>query len=80
MTTNYYDVLEISKDATDEQIKQAYRNLAKQHHPDKKGGNKEKFQKIQEAYDILSDKHKKNEYDNKTNENIFEGERMRNKS
>lgn len=72
MTTNYYDVLEISKDATDEQIKQAYRNLAKQHHPDKKGGNKEKFQKIQEAYDILYDKHKKNEYDNKTNENIFE--------
>lgn len=68
--SNYYDILGISKDANDDQIKQAYRNLAKQHHPDKKGGDKEKFQKIQEAYDTLSDKNKKNEYDNKGNENI----------
>lgn len=71
MSINYYDILEISKNATDEEIKQSYRSLAKQHHPDKKGGNKEKFQKIQEAYDVLSDKQKKQDYDNKTPENIF---------
>lgn len=68
--SNYYDILEISKDSTNEQIKQSYRNLAKQHHPDKKGGNKEKFQKIQEAYDTLSDTNKKNVYDNQGKENI----------
>jgi len=68
--SNYYDVLKISKEATDDEIKQSYRSLAKQYHPDKKGGDKEKFQKIQEAYDILSDTQKKNEYDNKDKENI----------
>jgi len=70
--SSHYDVLKISKTATDNEIKQAYRNLAKLHHPDK-GGDKEMFQKIQEAYDILSDPKKRHEYDNpNTFENIFE--------
>ena len=61
--SNYYELLEISKNATEEEIKKAYKTLAKKHHPDK-GGNKETFQKIQEAYDTLSDSTKKHEYDN----------------
>ena len=70
--STYYDILKISKNATDNEIKQAYRNLAKQHHPDK-GGDKEMFQKIQEAYDTLSDPQKKQAYDNPNPfENVFE--------
>lgn len=60
---NYYDVLGINKSATDADIKKAYRRLASKHHPDK-GGNHADFQKIQEAYDILGDKTKRQEYDN----------------
>ena len=60
---SYYEILNLDSNASDTEIKQSYRNLAKQHHPDK-GGDKEKFQKIQEAYDILSDPEKKTQYDN----------------
>lgn len=60
--TNYYDVLGINKSSSEDEIKHAYRNLAKTHHPDK-GGSKEKFQEIQEAYDTLSDTQKKASYD-----------------
>ena len=60
---NYYEILEVEKTATQEQIKQSYKRLAKIHHPDK-GGDKEVFQKIQDAYEVLSDKQKRNEYDN----------------
>lgn len=68
---SHYETLGISKNATEDEIKQSYRNLAKKHHPDK-GGNKEQFQKIQEAYDTLSDPQKKQEYDN-PQPNFFEG-------
>ena len=61
--SNYYNILGLTKNASEDEIKQAYRNLAKTHHPDK-GGNKEKFQEIQEAYDTLSDPQKKHIYDN----------------
>ena len=61
--TNYYELLEISKNATEDEIKKSYKLLAKKHHPDK-GGDKETFQKIQEAYDTLSDKDKRHQYDN----------------
>lgn len=70
--SSHYDVLKVSKNATDSEIKQAYRNLAKQYHPDK-GGDKEMFQKIQEAYNTLSDPKKRHEYDNPNIfDNIFE--------
>ena len=59
---DYYEILKISKTATTEEIRSSYKNLAKQHHPDK-GGYKEKFQEIQTAYEILSDDNKKKEYD-----------------
>jgi DnaJ family protein A protein 2 len=61
--SDYYDILGISKSATDEEIKTAYRKLAKIYHPDK-GGDKNKFQEIQKAYETLSDSNKRNNYNN----------------
>lgn len=63
---DYYDILGVKKNATDEELKKAYRNLAKKHHPDKNKGNKEaenKFKEISEAYAVLSDKEKREQYD-----------------
>lgn len=63
---NYYQILDISKDASVDEIKKAYRRLARQFHPDVNPGSKEaeeKFKDINEAYDILSDVEKRLEYD-----------------
>jgi len=60
---NYYDVLGVSKSASSDEIKRAYRRLASKHHPDK-GGDTEKFQQIEAAYRTLSDAEKRKEYDN----------------
>jgi len=60
---DYYEILGIGKTATEEEIKKAYRKLAHQYHPDKNGGNEEKFKEINEAYQILSDKQKRSQYD-----------------
>src|SRR5205085_6690771 len=63
---DYYDILGVNKSATDEELKKAYRNLAKKYHPDKNKGNKEaenKFKEISEAYAVLSDKEKRAQYD-----------------
>ena len=74
---DYYKILEINKNATDEEIKKAYRKLAKKWHPDKNLNNpraEEKFKEIQEAYDVLSDKKKRENYDNPYNfssEDVF---------
>jgi len=57
-----YDVLGVSKDASPDEIKKAYRKLAMQHHPDK-GGNPEKFKEITNAYEILSDPQKRQNFD-----------------
>ena len=65
-TTDYYKSLGVSKDATDEQIKKAYRKLAMKYHPDHAKDDKsaeEKFKKISEAYAVLSDKEKRKQYD-----------------
>lgn len=61
--SDYYSTLGVSKTANQEEIKRAYRKLAAQHHPDR-GGDKEKFQEIQAAYDTLGDPEKKSQYDN----------------
>jgi len=61
--TNYYDVLGVQENADQETIKKAYRSLAKKHHPDK-GGNDEMFKKVSEAYDVLGDEVKRNQYNN----------------
>jgi DnaJ-class molecular chaperone len=60
---NHYQTLGVARDATPDQIKRAYRKLASQHHPDK-GGDKERFQEIQQAYDTLGNAQKRSEYDN----------------
>jgi len=63
---DYYEVLEISKNATDEEIKKSYRRLAKKYHPDLNKGDKaaeEKFKEISEAYEVLMDKTKRAKYD-----------------
>lgn len=63
---DYYDILGVKKTATEEELKKAYRNLAKKYHPDKTKGNKEaenKFKEISEAYAVLSDKEKREQYD-----------------
>jgi molecular chaperone DnaJ len=62
-----YKILGVSKNASQEEIKKAYRKLAVKYHPDKNGGDKtaeENFKKITEAYDTLSDQEKRNKYDN----------------
>ncbi|MDP6703864.1 MAG: molecular chaperone DnaJ [archaeon] len=59
---DYYKVLGVSKDASVEEIKKAYRSLAHKHHPDK-GGNDQKFKEVSEAYQVLSDNDKRAQYD-----------------
>jgi DnaJ-domain-containing protein 1 len=60
---NPYKTLGVKKNATEEEIKEAYRTLAKQHHPDVEGGNEEKFKQINEAYAFLTDQNKRKDYD-----------------
>jgi len=60
---NYYKILGVSKNSSQEEIKKAYYKLAHKHHPDKSGGDEKKFKEINEAYQILSDKEKKSQYD-----------------
>ena len=60
---NYYDILGVKKDASDEEIKRAFRKLAHEYHPDKPGGNAEKFKEINQANQVLSDPEKRRKYD-----------------
>lgn len=71
MGKNYYDILGISKNASKEEIKKAYRKLAHEHHPDKHGGDEKKFKELNEAYQVLSDDTKKAQYDQYGR--VFEG-------
>ena len=63
MAADYYQTLGVSKSASADEIKRAYRKLAHEHHPDKKGGNEAKFKEINEAYQALSDDKKRAQYD-----------------
>lgn len=63
---DYYNILGVSSEASQSDVKKAYRNLAKQHHPDK-GGDEKRFKEISEAYDILGDETKRKDYDYKRN-------------
>jgi len=63
MSKDYYNILGVSKDADQNEIKKAYRKLAHKYHPDKKGGDEAKFKEINAAYQVLSNKEKRAQYD-----------------
>src|SRR4051812_9633342 len=63
---DYYEVLEVTREADDEVVKKAYRRLAMKYHPDRNGGDKEaevKFREVCEAYEVLRDPDKRARYD-----------------
>jgi len=63
MGKDYYKILGVDKSATNEEIKQAFRKLAHLHHPDKKGGDEAKFKEINEAYQVLGNEKKRQQFD-----------------
>ena len=60
---DYYQILGVSKTATEKEIKSAFRKLARQHHPDMSTGSEAKFKELNEAYEVLSDPEKRRRYD-----------------
>lgn len=63
MAKSYYAILGISPEASTSEVKNAYRRLAKQYHPDHEGGDSRKFRDIQEAYCVLADAEKRRQYE-----------------
>lgn len=63
MNKDYYKILGLKSNASQEEIKKAFRSLAHKYHPDKKDGNEQKFKEVNEAYQVLSNKEKRSQYD-----------------
>ena len=67
MGKDYYETLDVSKNATEQQIKKAYRKLAMKYHPDRNPGNEkwanDKFKEVNEAFGVLGDLEKRRQYD-----------------
>ncbi len=81
MGKDYYKILGLSRSATDDDVKKAYRKMALRFHPDKNksAGAEEKFKEIAEAYEVLSDKKKREIYDQYGEEGL-KGETVRHRS
>ncbi|MFZ2072252.1 MAG: DnaJ domain-containing protein [Minisyncoccia bacterium] len=63
MSKDYYNILDVPKSASKDEIKKAFYKLAHKYHPDKKGGDEKKFKEVNEAYQVLSDDAKRSKYD-----------------
>ena len=63
MAKDYYEILGVPKGASEDEIKRAYRKLAHQYHPDKNNGSEKKFKEINEAYQVLGNQKKREQYD-----------------
>jgi molecular chaperone DnaJ len=63
MAKNYYDILGVTKSSSPDEIKRAFRKKAHEYHPDKAAGNADKFKEVNEAYQVLSDTEKRQQYD-----------------
>ena len=72
---DYYSILGVGKNASQDDIKKAYRKLAMKHHPDR-GGSAEKLQQVNEAYDVLKDPTKRKQYDNPQHQYRFDTSNM----
>lgn len=68
-----YNILGVDKSSSQDDIKQAYRKLAKEHHPDKNGGSDDRFKQIAEAYEKIGDESSRKQYDNTSNFQNFSG-------
>src|ERR1035437_10522909 len=60
---DYYEILGVSKDASADEIKKAFRRAAIKYHPDKEGGDETRFKEVNEAYEVLKDSSKRQRYD-----------------
>ena len=73
MSKDYYKILDVSREASEEEVKKAFKQKALKYHPDREGGDEDKFKEASEAYQVLSNKEKRAQYDQFGSEAPFGG-------